>query len=216
ARAWKGLAGVAYARGELEAAREGFERALELETAVLGERHPSVAVTCTNLAMVEVDRGHVREAIALHRRAETILREALGPEHPHLVVVLDALAYAQAQADEPLAAIETYQRAIELATTTGSPNLAQALSSLGTLELGVGRTDDAREHLERALALREDPGQQAGDPVFVAQTRFALARALPSRERRRAVQLARDALAALAPDEPLAADVRAWIDDAKR
>ncbi|MBX7081674.1 MAG: tetratricopeptide repeat protein [Nannocystaceae bacterium] len=210
ARAWKGLAGVAMARWQLDAAAEGFRRALALESAALGEQHPSVAVTCTNLGVVETELEHYPEAIALHERAAAILRATVGPQHPHLVVVLDGLAVAQERAGQIDRAIATVDEALAIATATDSPNLAQALLRRGQLELARADARAARDWLERAVAAFEAAG--AGDPIFAAQARFALARSLPATEHRRAVALARAALAATPADDPLAADVQAWLD----
>ncbi len=209
ARAWKGLAGVAFARWQLDAAAEGFRRALALESASLGEQHPSVAVTCTNLGMIETELAHYPEAIALHERAAAILRATVGPQHPHLVVVLDGLAVAQERAGQIDRAIATVDEALAIATATDSPNLSQALLRRGQLELGRGDANAARDWLERAVAAFEAAG--AGDPIFLAQARFALARALPPAEHRRAVALAHAAQAAAPADDPLAADVKAWL-----
>jgi hypothetical protein len=67
---------------------------------------------------------------------------------------------------------------------------------LGEIELVAGRRDRAVPLLEAALA-RHD---KAGDLGRRAYTAFTLARALPARDRARAIELARSARAAFAPE----------------
>ena len=93
-----------------------------------------------------------------------------------------------------------------------SPLLGYPLTALGRALLALARPSDALPPLERALRLRE-AGEQ--DPFLVAETRFALARALwdAERDRTRALILAKKARAAYerAPDEKDAAEIGTWL-----
>ena len=76
-----------------------------------------------------------------------------------------------------------------------------------------GKAAEAYPHLERALRLR--PAAQPGTPLDFAKAQFALAQALPERERARALSLATDARAAFAKAGPAAArelaEVEEWL-----
>ena len=75
----------------------------------------------------------------------------------------------------------------------------------------VGRIDEAITHLEHAVELRE---KIEISPILLAYTRFALARALISRDPERALALAEEARAAYAAAEhKRAEEVAKWIAD---
>ncbi len=88
--------------------------------------------------------------------------------------------------------------------------LAHPLLGLGQAQLAMGRARAAVATLERALRIRE---REEPDPVLVAETRFALARALwETGERARATTEARRARAAFVAAPGLASKAAA-IDE---
>ena len=111
-----------------------------------------------------------------------------------------------------------YDRALSLWERTRGkdhPDVAFALTSLGQIDLLQGRANEAVERLERALKLR---GGRGLDPQLLAQTQFALARALHALDDRpRARELAakaRDAFKSGKPPAPgSAAEVERWLSD---
>jgi hypothetical protein len=92
------------------------------------------------------------------------------------------------------------------------PMLAHVWNGLGQVELARGHADLARPLLERAVAMRE---RSPGDATDLAESRFALSRALPASDHARAVQLAtaaRDAYRAAGPGYAARlAAVEAWL-----
>ena len=90
-------------------------------------------------------------------------------------------------------------------------HIAESLHSLGEVRFAQGEVPKAVSYLTKALEIREE---HEVDPTLVADTRFALARALwlQGGDRRRARALAvaaRDAYASR--QRPEAADVAAWL-----
>ena len=87
--------------------------------------------------------------------------------------------------------------------------LAHIWNGTGQLELARGHVDAAVPLLERAVAMREKDGE-APD---LAESRFALARALPGGERARSLAVAaRDAYRTLGPNfATQLAEVEAWL-----
>jgi tetratricopeptide (TPR) repeat protein len=69
------IAGVQLRRGELEAARAGFDEALRIREAVFGPDDPAVANTLTELSDVLLELGRAAEARPLLERAQ-IIRDA--------------------------------------------------------------------------------------------------------------------------------------------
>jgi tetratricopeptide (TPR) repeat protein len=94
------------------------------------------------------------------------------------------------------------------------PDLAYALTSLGLLDVQSGEAQRAVERLERALKLR---GGRGLDPQLLAQTQFALARALHATggDHPRARELAtkaRDTFAkGKSPDPARADEIDRWL-----
>ena len=82
------------------------------------------------------------------------------------------------------------------------------LCGLGEAELGLGRSNRARQRLQAALALIE-PGTE---PRTRARIRFALARALPLEEQERAHALAETALQELPGRSPWSRHQRQRIE----
>ena len=114
--------------------------------------------------------------------------------------------YAAADAD--------FKRALAMYQTdhgTSQRRLAEPLHGLGEVRLAQGEVQASVSYLERALELR---ALDEVDPTTIANTRFALARALwlDGADRRRARSLAvaaRDAYERR--QRPEAAEVAAWL-----
>jgi eukaryotic-like serine/threonine-protein kinase len=210
ARAWKGIAGVAYVKGDLEVARERFAAALGLERAELGDDHPSTSVSATNLAAVLVDLDRPQEAIPILQDALERMGARLGADHPDLAVLHDHLGFAQQQVGAYELAAEHFRKAIAICEASESPTLSMALLQLGRLELHRDRPAAAVPVLERALELREQLADH--DPVLLAETRWALARALAatgSRDRARSLAVA---ARAGVEDPEMKAEIEAQIE----
>jgi tetratricopeptide (TPR) repeat protein len=195
--AWRAnnLAMVYHREGRLEDALAMFKEAVATKTRALGENHFDVALSMDNLAIELFEMGRLDEAIARNRRALEIYRKTLGPDHPSMAVSLGNGAefmsargrYAEAQtmADSALASLER-------SLGPDHPDLAFPLTTIGLSWIGRGRPSLAISFLERALAIRESKKAQ---PELLAQTRFALARALwgNNQELNRAIALAEQA-----------------------
>jgi tetratricopeptide (TPR) repeat protein/predicted Ser/Thr protein kinase len=173
-----GLGGVAMAAGELEQARGYYERALAIKEKSLGSDHPEVAYTLNNLGLVMRAEGKPAAARGYLERALAVWEKALGPEHPDVANSLDNLGSLAVQEGKHAEAHGCFERALsirEKALIADHPDAAASLTGLGQALLGQGKPADARAHLERALSIRT---ANEVHPVLLAETRFALARAL--------------------------------------
>jgi tetratricopeptide (TPR) repeat protein/tRNA A-37 threonylcarbamoyl transferase component Bud32 len=187
---------VAEREGKLDAARSHHERALAINEKARGSEHPSVAMSLNSLGLVAEWQGKLDEARRYHERALAINEKALDPDHPALGDShrhLGKLALSGEKFDE---ARGHYERALAIYEKVLGPDhieVAYPLTGLGTALLSLGETSEALPHLERALTIRSS---NTDDPTNLAQTRFALARALwnapaeQGRDRDRARELA--------------------------
>jgi len=180
--------------GEAEAQ---FKRALEIWTKNLGPDHPSTGTAWYRLGNVALKEGRAAEARADYQKTLDIWTAKLGAEHPSVAVALDGRGDALFAEGKLAAALSDYRRAEALLEKTVGPthpDLADSLIGIGLCELASGSAKRAVPSLERALALRE----KDSEPVDLARSRFALAKALVSTDTDRATTLATEARATYA------------------
>jgi tetratricopeptide (TPR) repeat protein/predicted Ser/Thr protein kinase len=191
--------------GNLALARNDFERALALhrEGLVLKEKvlpsdHPDIARSLASVAEDLHRLGKDAEALDDMRRARAIDERAYGPTSESRLQYLSNEGDYLVALGRPKEAVPVYEDALGRAEKTGpeSPILAYPLAGLGRAWLALGRPDEARPLLEHALRVRT----RGPDDVDVAETRFALARALwtSKADRPRAEELATSAREAYA------------------
>jgi tetratricopeptide (TPR) repeat protein len=187
---------VLYHQGRLDAALARYREALSIRERALGPDHPDVGTSLNNVGGVDLDRGRLDDAARSFTRALSIWETSGGQDEPSLAVVLDNLGDVALARSDWGGARATCERAYAIESPSvpaDSPNLAFHLTCLGEARLGEGKAAAAVAPLERALAIR---AAGTGDPIDLARTRFALARALvadssrPS-ARARAIELAR-------------------------
>ncbi len=78
-------------QGELDEARELFERALLIRRAVFGTRDTALAESLNNLAELERRSGRLERSRSLHEAALEVRREVLEPGHPDIAESLNNL-----------------------------------------------------------------------------------------------------------------------------
>jgi len=216
-RAWllHGEAAVLNGTGHFAAARSLFEQALSLKKAELGENDPDVARTMAALAWSLNGLGRPDEALRLSERAVQILGE-FDPDGIQL-------AYARDNQGDALLKLGRYReaetsylavlRALQAQFGPSHPDVALALHGLAEAKVGQGDIPGAIHYFEDALRIRRR--QIKEDPVALAETEFALARALAASggDRHRARKLATAARAIYASHDEHARqrELDAWL-----
>jgi tetratricopeptide (TPR) repeat protein len=183
--------------GRLEEALAEQRRALDAKQSLLGPDHLDVALSAGNVAVVLQALGRSGEAEPLLRRMVETITRLVGPENARVAQALlnhgETLTDLR-RFDEAEAAL---QRALSIwRDRNASPFFeGYGLMDLGRLKLAAGATHEARDLLERAIAILEKR-----DADLAAEAQFALAQALWTSpgERRRALELARHARTQLA------------------
>jgi tetratricopeptide (TPR) repeat protein len=131
------------------------KRALASTGAVVGPKHPDVAIRLSNLALLYSRQGRYAEAKPLYERALAIRQKTLPADHPLVAQIHHNLAslhhdqgrYEQAEAGYRRALKTWHERA-----EGGNPEVATMLNSLATLYLDQDRFGDAEAALRPALA----------------------------------------------------------------
>jgi len=211
------LALVLSRRGQHAAADEHHARSVATMERAVGPDHPDVAWMLSNWATNDDFLGRYDQARQKLERAVEILEKAAGSEHPILPIALTNLgevAEHQGRCDE---ARDIYQRALSIWEKNAGadhPDTSEALVGVARCWLADGRPARALPLLERALRVRAD---NPGEPVYVADARFALARTLwgLGKNRGRAHTLAeqaRETYSRAGPEHVRdLADVEAWL-----
>ncbi|MEM9456632.1 MAG: tetratricopeptide repeat protein [Myxococcota bacterium] len=203
------MGNTAVDQGKLDEAGAYFERALAIKERTLGPDHPDVGVGLNNLSTVVYPQGKLDEARQLLERTLAIFEKSLGPNHLKVGSTLGNLGTVTLSQGELDVALGYFHRALALRQKIQGPDhphVADALTDIGKTRLAQGKPAEALPPLERALVVR---ARAQIHPVFVAQGRFYLARALwdaprhQGRDRIRARRLARQAQQTLATMDPV-------------
>jgi tetratricopeptide (TPR) repeat protein len=193
-----------------------LERGVTIAGALYGPAHPHVGENLVNLGHELTVMGRYQDAVVQLERALVIAEDWPGGTPAYAPMARINLANALLALGRHADARAHYQRAVDEAAQTMSPRgpeVAEALVGLGRSQLAAGAPAEALAPLERALAIHAGA---PGEPMEHARTRFVLAQALweSSRDRPRALALAREALAAYDASGLRAAErsqVAAWL-----
>ncbi|ATB38149.1 hypothetical protein CYFUS_003580 [Cystobacter fuscus] len=141
--------------GEQEAALSAFQRAVDIERGRKDSDPAELATLLTNMATVHNRQGHPSEALALCREALALRIAKLGPRHVMVGATLDTMGIALRKLGQHSQALEHFQREQEIfvsALAEDHPFRANAQVQIGKTLIALGRLDEARASLERALA----------------------------------------------------------------
>jgi tetratricopeptide (TPR) repeat protein len=217
-RSWllQAHANIALIQHRLPEARQAYQQAIALKKKVLGPAHPDVAISIGTLSLALLEGGDLEGALEAVTQALQIFERAYGADSPLNAMWVSNQGEVLNALGRPKEAIPRFQRAIDLWATSSdadNPSFAYPLTGMGQALLLEKRAAEAIAPLERALRLREryDP-----DPQRLAETRFALARALwdggGDRAQARAhAAAARDGYARMAWRKAELATAEAWL-----
>ena len=155
--------------GDAAAAVESFRRSIALAEQAGTVRPVRRAMLEHDLAGALLDVGQVSAAREALERSLSTFEDILGPEHPTAATAHNSLGNALAISGDLAGARPHFEAALRIRqrAAPGSVAVAMSLGSLGTLEQALGRFDEARELLERALTAFEDVAGPADPSVHV-------------------------------------------------
>jgi len=145
--------------GHLKKALPLYERALRLQEASLGERHPNVMISLNNLAILYRNQGDYAQAEPLYERALRLREEVLGERHPDVADSLNGLALFYSDQGDYAKAEPLYERALRLREEVlgeRHPRVATSLHNLAMLYKMQGDYAKAEPLYVRALRLYEE------------------------------------------------------------
>jgi tetratricopeptide (TPR) repeat protein len=213
ANALNDIGGAYHQAGEFQRELETNQRALAIRERALGPEHPDVGQSLVNVAIASKALDRWAIVFPSYRRAIAIFEKAHGANHA--MTAIARLNYAEAlrvhgTLDDAAKQYELARTALAGQLGEDHPILAHIYNGVGQLELARGHTALALPHLERAVKMREaDPG----DAAALAESRFALARALGRTDRAKALaQAAAEGFRGAGKNfAKQLADVEAWL-----
>ena len=160
---WKvlvNLGGVYRAAKKHDNANECFERALALAGS---DTNASAVMRATVLANAAANRAEsgaatLREVRPLLQEAATLLRAASETDLPLYGSVLLSLGSAEMQSRDFASAASTFRKALDVYERSRGPDHPETglcHQYIGISLQGLGELEQAEQHLERALAIRE-------------------------------------------------------------
>jgi eukaryotic-like serine/threonine-protein kinase len=141
-----------------EEATSLFEAALELQTRVLGEDHPSRIEPIGGLALIREQGGDLVGAEDLLRESLRIHELGLGVGHPTTMAAAEGLAGLLGRTGQFVGADSIFRTTLPArrsAQGDASPGVAGALTGHAEVLLAMGRLAEASEALESAIRIRE-------------------------------------------------------------
>jgi tetratricopeptide (TPR) repeat protein len=191
-----------------------LSQAVATKTRILGTDAVDVALSEANLGIVLQHVHRYDESLTHIDKALAIFSRKVGAQHPDVASHLSDRGDTLNALGRYPEARQSFEQALKIWERNLDPDVtvADALSGLGLSYLGESRPANAAVVLERALRIREANNIP---PAEVAQTKFALARALwdSGQDRARACRLAIEArsLFAKATLTPNAGQVDDWL-----
>jgi tetratricopeptide (TPR) repeat protein len=170
------VAGVLAGLRRFSEARPAAERAYRVLNGALGPEHPLIATALSQLGDVAALERRFQAAVGYLERAVAMGERTRDPKDAMLAAYHESLGRARAGLRRFTEARAAYRHALELhvAREGVKLNAAQVWAAIGRTFLEEGALDRAIRELRRALPIQE----REDGPTMLAETRFALARAL--------------------------------------
>lgn len=155
-----GLSTTYSERGQIKRAEEIGQRAID----ILMNLEPSkgndalIAMGINNLACVYDDMCNYEKAAELYQRALKLKTETLKPGDPSLGYAYCNLAFARINQERFSEALDHSKKALAILEASGQKDRhiwACTLENLSQAQRGLGELKEARENLDRAVALKE-------------------------------------------------------------
>jgi serine/threonine-protein kinase len=151
-----------------------YRQALEIVRRHKGADHPQVAINLFNVARSLQGQGDFAGAEPLFREALEINLKALGEDHPEVGIDWILVANTVHKKGDPAGSEALFLKGLailEKSLPPEHPRIADGNLGLGRAYLDLGRLEDARARLDRALRLRQ--AQYGPDDWHTAEARLS-------------------------------------------
>ena len=147
---------VHHSLGDLQQAKECYNRALTIGMKKLGPEHVDVAESYNNLGSVHYGLGDLQQSKECHNRALTIRLKKLEPEHLDVATSYKDLSYVLDRLGDLQQAKECANCALDIRLKKLGPehvDVAEGYNDLGIVHHNLGDLQQAKECHDRALTI---------------------------------------------------------------
>jgi eukaryotic-like serine/threonine-protein kinase len=148
------LAGARHRAGQIAAALDEFRSCIETRRRLLGDDHPSVAISLNEMALVHSERNEYAEAERLYVDVLRIHRKAYGERHRMVAAALNNMAILSFQRGQYLEAANRFRELTGVwrdLLGAGHPDALTTLNNLGMSLRSAGQIEEAKQVLEDVL-----------------------------------------------------------------
>ena len=157
---WHDRAGEAHGdNGQYWRAMEHYEQSFTIREEVLGPKHPDLAASYNNIAIVYRYLGEYPKALEYQQKAIEIQEEVLDSKHPDLAKSYSSITVTYGSLGEYQRALEYQQRAIAIEEGIlgpKHPDLANAYNNIANIYRFLGEYERALEYHHRAISIRKE------------------------------------------------------------
>ncbi|MBF0566466.1 MAG: tetratricopeptide repeat protein [Nitrospirae bacterium] len=142
--------------GQYNRAIEYYEKALAIDLASFGDKHPNVAIYNNNIGLAWDSLGQYDRAIGYYEKALTIDLAAFGDKHPNVAIYNNNVGGAWYSLGQYDRAIEYFEKALAIilaASGDKHPQVAIYNNNIGLSWQSLGQYDRAIGYYEKALAI---------------------------------------------------------------
>ncbi|HSF43172.1 MAG TPA: serine/threonine-protein kinase, partial [Thermoanaerobaculia bacterium] len=143
-------------RAELDAARAALEEALAMRRKILGEEHPDVAISHSELGRTLFDQGRLDEAETHFRSALAIRRKVLGPADHETATSMSDLGHLLRQKGDRAGAETLFRETLAVTRKSSGPKHPDVATALANLARTINERGDhaaAEAMFREALAI---------------------------------------------------------------
>ncbi|NMF61179.1 tetratricopeptide repeat protein [Pseudanabaena yagii GIHE-NHR1] len=154
-----GIARFYEGQGFYALAEDPSQRCLKVTQELLGERHPYVATSIHNLAVLYRMQGRYKEAEPLFKQAIALSQELLGERHPSVAASLGNLAMLYRSQGRYKEAEPLFKQALALSQELlgeRHPDVATGIHNLAMLYRSQGRYKEAEPLYKQAIVLKHE------------------------------------------------------------
>jgi serine/threonine protein kinase/tetratricopeptide (TPR) repeat protein len=208
------LGNLDFWRHDYDAAADHYFRTLEIREQALGPDHPAVPIAIMHAAGSYDYTGDLERAGDLHARALERFRAVYGPDYHYVATAALNLSRVRERQGRFEESLELTKEGARVWGPDHDPiEMAYVYTLLGRAYVGLGRPEEAIEPLEGALRIREETGPDLLQrETVLADTRFALGRALWGTKRAKARALIAQARAGYERAGPYASYERGEVE----
>lgn len=145
--------------GEYDKALEYYNKDLEIQKEVFGEKHNDTAGSYTGIGLVYKDLGDYDEALKLYNKALEINKVVLGENHPDTAASYNNIGIVYDELGDYDKALEYYFKGLEIKKNVLGENHSDTASSynnIGNIYSRLGDYDKALEYYIKAWEIKKD------------------------------------------------------------